>query len=260
MKRMIMILISLMLIAFTCLPAMAAETAVTEASPDSAAGGLDYDRIIFTDRDFYELPNDSLPLGDEERLQIAQDYKAQYETSGDPADYNVYCYLTLSNDMKLVFVTKSDWVYLEYWGYEQIGEYVYSHGQKEALLYQDGKFTTIRNAYQSGLINDLLLGEIDSVMHFDRLAPEPVTAAPEPSVDAVAKPATTDSPTEAPTTEPVVKPATKDQATPDSPKASRIPDNGVVATGESGALWFAVLPVLVAAAAGVYVYRKHNNN
>ncbi len=230
---------------------MAAQSAVTAASPDSSEGSSFYDRIIFTDRDFFELPNTTLPLENAERLQIAQDFKAQYNTSGDPADYNVFYYMTLNNGMKLVFVTKSDWVYLEYFGYEQIGEYVYSHGQKEVLLYQDGKFTTICDAYRSGLINDLLLGEIDTVMHFDRLAPEPT----EP--DTVPTETVTDQVTEPATTVPNTKPATRDQATPeDSSMYSNAPDAGVIATGESFAWLFAAIPVLLAAAAVVFVYRR----
>lgn len=256
-----------MLCAFACLPAMAAETGKTEASPDSATGKTKpspdtavgasiIDRIIHNPERDSAYPKTTLPLDYDEKLQIAQDFKAQYDTSGDPAEYSVTLFQNLSNGMKLVLVTNPDWIYAAYYAYSPIGEYVYSHSAKRVMLYKDGTFTDLLDAYNNGLIDNALLAELDTVMHFDRLAPEPVTVATEPSVDAVAKPATTDTPAEAPATEPNTKPATKDQATPDSPKDSRIPDNGVVATGESGALWFAVLPVLIAAAAGVYVYRR----
>ncbi|SCX25141.1 hypothetical protein SAMN02910436_01973 [Ruminococcaceae bacterium P7] len=269
MKKMLTIMISLMLCAVACLPAMAAEAEKTGASPDSAIGETDEsprtatgktkgtatgtpieDRIIpNTERDFFELPNTTLPLDDESKLQIAQDFKAQYQTSGDPAEYTVMLFQNLSNGMKLVFVTKPDWCYTEEYRYSLMGEYVYSRGSKEVLLYKDGTFTELFDAYHNGVIGDELLAELDTVMHFDRLAPE----TDDQKIDARS--------TEPKLTEAAAKPATRNQTTPDNTKDSAgpindLPVNGVIATGESGALWLAIVPVLLAAVAGIYIYNR----
>ena len=260
MKRTIIAIISLMLCAFACLPAMAAETGKTEASPDSATGKTKpspdtavgasiIDRIIHNPERDSAYPKTTLPLDYDEKLQIAQDFKAQYQTSGDPAEYTVMLFQNLSNGMKLVFVTKPDWCYTEEYRYSLMGEYVYSRGSKEVLLYKDGTFTELFDAYHNGVIGDELLAELDTVMHFDRLAPE----TDDQKIDARS--------TEPKPTEAAAKPATRNQTTPDNTKDSAgpindLPVNGVIATGESGALWLAIVPVLLAAVAGIYIYNR----
>lgn len=269
MKRILTIMISLILCAFVCLSAMAAEAEKTGASPDSAIGETEgsprtatgktqgaatgtpiEDRIIpNTERDFFELPNTTLPLDDELKLQIAQDFKAQYHTSGDPEEYTVMLFQNLSNGMKLVFVTKPDRCYTEEYRYSLMGEYVYSHGSKEVLLYKDGTFTDLLDAYHNGLIDNALLAELDTVMHFDRLAPE--------TDDRIIDARSSDpKPTEA-----AANPSPRNQPTPDNTKDSvdpidDVPVNGVIATGESGALWLVIVPVLLAAVAGIYIYNR----
>ena len=211
------------------------------------------DRIIYTERDFDDYPNFSLPLDDAEKLKIARDFKAQYNTSGDPEDYTVLLFLNLSNGMKLVFVEEPEWCYDDVLYYSPMGDYVYTHGERQVRLYKDGVFTELSDAYKNGLIDDALLAEIDTVMHFDRIAPK--TTEPEMSA-----PAGKPQPTEA-VTKPTAaaKPATRDQATPESAKDSVAAvknANDVIATGESGALWIALIVTLTAAVAGVYVYFK----
>ena len=264
MKRTIIAIISLMLCAFACLPAMAAETGKTEASPDSATGKTKpspdtavgasiIDRIIHNPERDSAYPKTTLPLDYDEKLQIAQDFKAQYDTSGDPAEYSVTLFQNLSNGMKLVLVTNPDWIYAAYYAYSPIGEYVYSHSAKRVMLYKDGTFTDLLDAYHNGLIDNALLAELDTVMHFDRLAPE--------TDDRIIDARSSDpKPTEA-AANPATKPSTRNQSTPDNTKDSAapindLPVNGVIATGESGTLWLAIVPVLLAAVAGIYIYNR----
>lgn len=273
MKRVLTIMISLLLCAVACLPAAAAEAEKTDASPDSATGETEgspctatgktegsatgtpiVNRIIpNTERDFFDYPNTSLPLDDAEKLQIAQDFKAEFNRSGDPAEYTVLLFKTLSNGMKLVFVEEPDREYAEYLAYSPMGDYVYTHGDRRVRLYQNGTFMDLFDAYCNGVIDDAIVAEMDTVMHFDRLAPE----TDDQKIDARAA---DPEPTEA-ATEPAAKPAARNQATPDNTKDSvdpvnNVPVDGVIATGESGALWLAVVPVLLAAVAGIYIYNR----
>lgn len=87
-------------------------------------------------------------------------------------------------------------------------------------------------------------------------APGSAATQPPTEMQAVTQPVT-DQVTEPATTVPNTKPATLDQATPeDSSMYSNAPDAGVIATGESFAWLFAAIPVLLAAAAVVFVYRR----
>ena len=124
--------------------------------------------IVYSDRELDELPPDRIELTNDEKLKLAQDYKDQYETEGDPADYTVLCFLNLSNGMKLVYVGVPDESTENMASaFVRLGKYGYHYAGKVVQLYQDGAYTTFSEAYNSGKIDDAILDEINEVMNFD---------------------------------------------------------------------------------------------
>lgn len=220
--------------------------------------------FIYSDRALDELPPDRVELTDEEKLKMAQEYAAQYETSGDPAEYKVLCFKTLSNGMSLVFVESKDWIYNDVLAIEPIGKYVYRHGGGRSVkLYQNGVFTEIFDAYNNGMIDDAMVEEINDVMHFDRYAEPKEQTATEPETTGETQPVETTvevQETTEVTSAPETKPATRDSiSTHDSAStigtANR--DNGTIATGDGAALGTVFMITLAALiTAGFAIYKR----
>ena len=155
------------LIFSACIPAFAEEysassytTAKTFSNTDSQVKS----DIIYTERPFVDFPNETIELTNEEKLKIANDYIAQYDSMWrnsdcEPDRYTVHCFKTLSNGMKLVYV--KDNTIREYnclCAIVPLGKYVYHHGDGRSVkLYQNGVFTEFNDAYESGMINDAIL-------------------------------------------------------------------------------------------------------
>ena len=248
---------------------------LTASSYTTAAGntsGENYDdpftRLIHSDRALDELPPDRVELTDEEKLKLAQDYIAQYGSRGcrveaNAEDYTVLCFKNLSNGMKLVFVEAKDWEYNDSVGLEPLGKYAYCHGgDRTVKLYKNGVYTEIFDAYTSGKINDAMIEEINTVMHFDRLT-EPKKQPPtEPETTEETQPIETTvevQETTEVTTAPETKPATRDSiSTHDSVStigtANR--DNGTIATGDGAVLGIVITLTLAALITAAFVIYK----
>lgn len=258
MKKFISVTIILIILALSaCIPAFADE-ASSYTTPDtfgnnSSDGESD---IIYSDRALDELPPDRIEISDEEKLKPAQDYIAQYGGSDDPENYTVLCFTTLSNGMKLVFVEPKDWIYNDLLAMEPIGKYLYRHGGGRSVkLYQDGVFTEFFDAYNSGMIDDEIVEEINDVMHFDRYAEQTETTRPEPAemtepaanAESVVPPAEPETKLEEPTV-PQKKQATRDSATVDSAYSSGSGVSGAVSTGDNMSLVIMIIAAALAAA------------
>ena len=245
------ILISVILFSAVCVPAFAEEAAASSYVTTNTFGDTsDSDALgyIPSDRALDELPLQTLPLTEAEKLQMAQAYAAQYNTSGDPASYAVQCFAKLTNGMSIVYVASDEWCYSDVLCREPIGDYIYVHGgDRSAKLYRDGGYTEFFDAYQNGTIGDDLLEEINDVMHFalpvsptepqsvsttgtvkDLSASDETVNAENPTVEEPTSADCTDAPKE-----PVVIKATRDTAphvkgsTPGAAKtATKTGDNG----------------------------------
>ena len=204
MKKFFSITFILAILVFSaCIPAFAEEysaSSYTSAKTFSNTDSQGKSDIIYKERPFEDYPNETIELTDEEKLKIAKDYIAQFDrNAGEPDQYTVLCFKNLSNGMKLVYVR--DNTIKEYnclCAIVPLGKYVYHHGDGRSVkLYQNGVFTEFNDAYESGMINDAILDEINEVMYFDRYAepepepnpgkntPQPIQAATQASVQAV---------------------------------------------------------------------------
>ena len=206
--------------------------------------------IIPSDRDVDELPSERVELSDAEKLKMAQDYKAQYETEGDPQQYTVLCFKTLSNGMKLVYVKtgepSTDNIAS---AFDRIGKYGYHHERRTVLLYKDGVYTTFYDAYQNGLIDDALLDEIHDVMHFDVYV-EP-TAEPTQADETKADDTQSATQQESRKKDTPDKPATPDSST----NSNATPTNSAVI--QTGSVQLAVLFLaMLTIAAFIVVFLK----
>ncbi len=235
MKKFFSITFILAILVFSaCIPAFAEEYSASSYTPPKAFSNTDSQvksDIIYTERPFEDYPNETIELTDEEKLIIANDYIAQFDRNvGEPDQYTVLCFKVLSNGMKLVYV--KDNTIKEYnclCAIVPLGKYVYHHGDGRSVkLYQNGVFTEFDDAYESGMINDAILDEINEVMYFDRYAepepepdpgkntPQPIQAATQASVQAVVTTAAEADTTVQATTVPAAAEAALDRATPDS--------------------------------------------
>lgn len=281
MKKFFSITFILAILVFSaCIPAFAEEysassytTAKTFSNTDSQVKS----DIIYTERPFGDYPNETIELTDEEKLIIANDYIAQFDRNvGEPDQYTVLCFKVLSNGMKLVYV--KDNTIKEYnclCAIVPLGKYVYHHGDGRSVkLYQNGVFTEFDDAYESGMINDAILDEINEVMYFDRYAepepepdpgkntPHPIQAASQAAAQAVVTTAAEADTTVQATTVPTTAEAALDRATPDSTPdlasaGSNSGGSGTVSKGYNPApAFFIALAVAAVAGIGIAAARK----
>ena len=256
-----------------CIPAYAEEYSASSYTPPKAFSNTDSQGksdIIYTERPFGDYPNETIELTDEEKLIIANDYIAQFDRNvGEPDQYTVLCFKVLSNGMKLVYV--KDNTIKEYnclCAIVPLGKYVYHHGDGRSVkLYQNGVFTEFDDAYESGMINDAILDEINEVMYFDRYAepepepdpgkntPQPIQAATQASVQAVVTTAAEADTTVQATTVPATTEAALDRATPVSTPdlasaGSNSGGSGTASKGDNPAPAI-IIALAVAAVAGI---------
>ena len=278
MKKFFSITFILAILVFSaCIPAYAEEYSASSYTPPKAFSNTDSQGksdIIYTERPFGDYPNETIELTDEEKLIIANDYIAQFDRNvGEPDQYTVLCFKVLSNGMKLVYV--KDNTIKEYnclCAIVPLGKYVYHHGDGRSVkLYQNGVFTEFDDAYESGMINDAILDEINEVMYFDRYAepatqsisqpdpgkntPQPIQAATQASVQAVVTTAAEADTTVQATTVPAATEAALDRATPDSTPdlasaGSNSGGSGTVSKGDNPAPAI-IIALAVAAVAGI---------
>lgn len=285
MKKFFSITFILAILVFSaCIPAFAEEysaSSYTTAKTFSNTDSQGKSDIIYTERPFEDYPNETIELTDEEKLKIANDYIAQFDRNvGEPDQYTVLCFKVLSNGMKLVYV--KDNTIKEYnclCAIVPLGKYVYHHGDGRSVkLYQNGVFTEFDDAYESGMINDAILDEINEVMYFDRYAdpatqsipqpdpgkntPQPIQAATQTSVQAVVTTAAEADTTVQATTVPAAAEAALDRATPDSTPdlasaGSNSGGSGTVSKGDNPApAIFIALAVAAVAGIGIAAARK----
>ena len=281
MKKFISITFILAILVFSaCIPAFAEEYSASSYTPPKTFSNTDSQGksdIIYTERPFGDYPNETIELTDEEKLIIANDYIAQFDRNvGEPDQYTVLCFKVLSNGMKLVYV--KDNTIKEYnclCAIVPLGKYVYHHGDGRSVkLYQNGVFTEFDDAYESGMINDAILDEINEVMYFDRYAepepepdpgkntPQPIQAATQASVQAVVTTAAEADTTVQATTVPATTEAALDRATPDSTPdlasaGSNSGGSGTVSKGDNPApAIFIALAVAAVAGIGIAAARK----
>ena len=274
MKKFFSITFILAILVFSaCIPAYAEEYSASSYTPPKAFSNTDSQGksdIIYTERPFGDYPNETIELTDEEKLIIANDYIAQFDRNvGEPDQYTVLCFKVLSNGMKLVYV--KDNTIKEYnclCAIVPLGKYVYHHGDGRSVkLYQNGVFTEFDDAYESGMINDAILDEINEVMYFDRYAkpepepdpgkntPQPIQAASQAAAQAVVTTAAEADTTVQATTVPAATEAALDRATPDSTPdlasaGSNSGGSGTVSKGDNPAPAI-IIALAVAAVAGI---------
>ncbi len=274
MKKFFSITFILAILVFSaCIPAFAEEYSASSYTPPKAFSNTDSQGksdIIYTERPFGDYPNETIELTDEEKLIIANDYIAQFDRNvGEPDQYTVLCFKVLSNGMKLVYV--KDNTIKEYnclCAIVPLGKYVYHHGDGRSVkLYQNGVFTEFDDAYESGMINDAILDEINEVMYFDRYAepepepdpgkntPQPIQAASQAAAQAVVTTAAEADTTVQATTVPTTTEATLDRATPVSTPdlasaGSNSGGSGTASKGDNPAPAI-IIALAVAAVAGI---------
>ena len=281
MKKFFSITFILAILVFSaCIPAYAEEYSASSYTPPKAFSNTDSQGksdIIYTERPFGDYPNETIELTDEEKLIIANDYIAQFDRNvGEPDQYTVLCFKVLSNGMKLVYV--KDNTIKEYnclCAIVPLGKYVYHHGDGRSVkLYQNGVFTEFDDAYESGMINDAILDEINEVMYFDRYAepepepdpgkntPQPIQAASQAAAQAVVTTAAEADTTVQATTVPAAAEAALDRATPVSTPdlasaGSNSGGSGTVSKGDNPApAIFIALAVAAVAGIGIAAARK----
>ena len=274
MKKFFSITFILAILVFSaCIPAYAEEYSASSYTPPKAFSNTDSQGksdIIYTERSFGDYPNETIELTDEEKLIIANDYIAQFDRNvGEPDQYTVLCFKVLSNGMKLVYV--KDNTIKEYnclCAIVPLGKYVYHHGDGRSVkLYQNGVFTEFDDAYESGMINDAILDEINEVMYFDRYAepepepdpgkntPQPIQAASQAAAQAVVTTAAEADTTVQATTVPATTEAALDRATPVSTPdlasaGSNSGGSGTASKGDNPAPAI-IIALAVAAVAGI---------
>ena len=138
----------------------------------------------------------------------------------------------------------------------QLGNYTYSYTTADELLvYNNGKIYTMKNAYESGVIDDSILEELSN-MNFGLESNKPNTTVPtEPttSVATVDEPVTVPDTTSATlATKPV---STSDTATNDTPSNSQN-NSGAVQTGQNSVA--VILLVAMLASCGVIFAKRRN--
>ena len=197
------------------------------------------------------------------------------DSDREPDQYTVRCFKTLSNGMKLVNVRDNTGDYNCLCYIMPLGKYVYLYGGGTRVnLYQNGVFTEFDDAYESGMINDAILDEINEVMYFDRYAkpepepdpgkntPQPIQAASQAAAQAVVTTAAEADTTVQATTVPTTTEATLDRATPVSTPdlasaGSNSGGSGTASKGDNPApAIFIALAVATVAGIGIAAAKK----
>ena len=136
---------------------------------------------------------------------------------------------------------------------ETIGDYTYyyNHGD-DVMLYKNGNVYSIKEAYESGVIDDSILEEL-SKMNFGLESNKPNTTAPtEPTTST----ATPDEPATSPAATSATKPvSTSDTATNDTPSNSQN-NSGAVQTGQNSV---AVILLVAMLAGCAVIFAKRRN-
>ena len=136
---------------------------------------------------------------------------------------------------------------------ETIGDYTYSytHGD-DVMLYKNGNVYSIKEAYESGVIDDSILEEL-SKMNFGLESNKPNTTVPTEPTTSVA---TVDEPVTVPDTTSATKPvSTSDTATNDTPNNSQN-NSGAVQTGQNSV---AVILLVAMLAGCAVIFAKRRN-
>ena len=137
---------------------------------------------------------------------------------------------------------------------ETIGDYTYSytHGD-DVMLYKNGNVYSIKEAYESGVIDDSILEEL-SKMNFGLKSNKPNTTVPTEPTTTVA---TVDEPVTVPNTTSATKPvSTSDAATKDTPSNSQN-NSGAVQTGQNSV---AVILLVAMLAGCAVIFAKRRNH
>lgn len=142
---------------------------------------------------------------------------------------------------------------LDYSIEETIGDYTYhyNHGD-DVMLYKNGNVYSIKEAYESGVIDDSILEEL-SKMNFGLESNKPNTTAPTEPTTSVA---TVDEPATSPAATSATKPvSTSDTATNDTPNNSQN-NSGAVQTGQNSV---AVILLVAMLAGCAVIFAKRRN-
>ena len=137
---------------------------------------------------------------------------------------------------------------------ETIGDYTYSytHGD-DVMLYKNGNVYSIKEAYESGVIDDSILEEL-SKMNFGLKSNKPNTTVPTEPTTTVA---TVDEPVTVPDTTSATKPvSTSDTATNDTLSNSQN-NSGAVQTGQNSV---AVILLVAMLAGCAVIFAKRRNH
>lgn len=219
-------------------PSYTTSSTFGDISSDGDTGYFGERDIIYSDRTVGELPPDRIELTDEEKLKLAQEYIAQYRGYGDAEKCTVLCFKTLSNGLRVIYVEPEEWEYNLLLFMSTIGKYLYRYGDgKSVKLYQNGVYTEFSDAYESGMIDDAILEELNEVMHFDSYADQTETTQPEETSTAP-------------------KTNTQGDATVDSVYTGDSGTNGAIATGDNDMSLAIIIAVSLAAAAGIVAVLK----
>lgn len=136
---------------------------------------------------------------------------------------------------------------------QTIGDYTYyyNHGD-DVMLYKNGNVYSIKEAYESGVIDDSILEEL-SKMNFGLESNKPNTTVPTEPTTSVA---TVDEPVTVPDTTSATKPvSTSDTATNDTPNNSQN-NSGAVQTGQNSV---AVILLVAMLAGCAVIFAKRRN-
>ena len=228
-------IISTIIISASCATAFASDYEAGELvtpqtfseAPDDGSGDSDINI------DIDKLPDETVPLDDGVKLQMAREYAAQYGVKGDPEKFTVLCFKKLSNGMELVFVESDEWEYSEVLCTSRLGKYDYTHtGGRSVKLYKDGVYTDLYSAYIDGVIDDEIVEEINGAMHFELHKASEEPDEPDTTVFAE-EPQPEDTPfiTDEKTTESATAPQSEEEPT--APKAEKVSDGDNAAGSES---------------------------
>lgn len=143
---------------------------------------------------------------------------------------------------------------LDYSIEETIGDYTYHYNHNDdVMLYKNGNVYSIKEAYESGVIDDGILEEL-SKMNFGLESNKPNTTVPTESTTTVA---TVDEPATSPAATSATKPvSTSDTATNDTPSNSQS-NGGAVQTGQNSV---AVILLVAMLAGCAVIFAKRRNH
>ena len=143
---------------------------------------------------------------------------------------------------------------LDYSIEETIGDYTYHYNHNDdVMLYKNGNVYSIKEAYESGVIDDSILEEL-SKMNFGLESNKPNTTAPTEPTTSVA---TVDEPATSPAATSATKPvSTSDTATNDTLSNSQN-NSGAVQTGQNSV---AVILLVAMLAGCAVIFAKRRNH